>query len=89
MPGGLNLVPAPTVVWKRIWSVPFSGTASYARSSAPCPEPSGIHTTQTSAEPSVVPLEVTTGALDPKPNATPAVATLDRVGRPCPSWPDE
>jgi hypothetical protein len=88
MPGGLNLLAVPTAALNRRDRVPDSGTASYARSCAFCPEPSGIQTIHTRAEPSLVPLEVTTGALEPKPNSSPAVATLAIVGRPCPSTPD-
>src|SRR5215469_1945820 len=88
MPGGLNLLAVPMGVLHRSERAPPLGTASYARSWAFCPEPLGIHTTQTSAVPSVVPFEVTTGALEPKPNASGAVATSERVGLPCPSTPD-
>ena len=34
-----------------------------------------------------MPFEVTTGALEPKPNASAAVATRESVGFPCPSTP--
>src|SRR6516225_2286018 len=88
MPGGLNLLAVPMGVLHRSDRAPALGTASYARSCPFCPEPSGIHTPQTKAVPSLVPVEVTTGALEPKPNASGAVATSERVGLPCPSRPD-
>jgi hypothetical protein len=47
----------------------------------------GVHTVQTSAEPELVPSDVTTGALELKPKASEEVACSERVGWPVPDSP--
>src|SRR5262249_48200354 len=69
---------------------PGSGTASYARSSAPVPVLSADQRSHTRADPALVPSEVTTGALVPSPNAPGApggARPRGRVGVPFPPPP--
>ena len=93
---GLNISAAVVVIFVALplyWLIassfktPPTGTGSYARSWAPTPDPPADHTVHTKAEPEVVPLEVTTGALELKPKASEDCPTRLRVGVPAPLRP--
>ena len=86
-PGTANFAEVPTGALQRRTGSPSTGIGSYARSSAPSPPAFGAHTTQTSAEPGVVPLDVMTGALEEKPNSSDEVARSESVGLPLPDRP--
>src|SRR5271165_3364585 len=65
IPGMVYLTWVPIGLRNRRLSVPLTGTASYARSSAEVPEDIPDQMTQTSAVPDAVPFDVTTGEPDP------------------------
>jgi hypothetical protein len=68
-------------------SLPLCGTASNPRSVAPTPVASVVLVSQTIALPGVVPSEVTTGAPEPEPRPSTAVATRESDGFPLPVSP--
>src|SRR5260370_4086337 len=86
-PGGVYFDDCPMGLLYRKAGTPFAGTASYARSWAPAPLMSGAQTSQTSADPDVVPSDVTTGELDEIPKASVDVPASESAGLPVPSRP--
>jgi hypothetical protein len=87
IPGLENFAACPIGALNLSANAPSTGTASYARSCAPLPEPSGDHTIQRSAVPDAVPSDVTAGGPDENPNASALDATRASAGVPLPPTP--
>ena len=86
-PGIANFAEVPIGALQRRTGFSSTGIGSYARSWAPSPVPLGAHTIHTSAEPGSVSLEVITGALEEKPNASAEVPCSESVGMSVPEIP--